>query len=369
MRAAGPAVRTTLDQFRLLAENVPVICWLADATGHTFWYNRRWYEYTGTTPAEIEGWGWQSVHDPLTLPEALDRWKVTLATGQPFEMVFPLRSAEGEYRPFLTRVVPFRGAEGRITHWCGANIDISAQRVAEEALRSATMRLRGMLDALPIMASLQKSDGEPEFLNRRYSDYLGDPPAGIFAGRLEVVHPDDQAALLDARKRALGEGAGTVEVRLRRRDGTWRWHSVRWITFDAESPDPRFLVTSVDIHDLHEAADRVAKSEEQLRLAVEAAEVGLWDVDPVNDTLYWPPRVKAMFGISPDVAYRWPTFMQGFTRKTPKGPRRPMRRPPIHPPEAFTTSNIEPLARKMGSSAGSQPRAGEFSTTAAPAFA
>lgn len=39
-------------------------------------------------------------------------------------------------------------------------------------------------------------------------------------------------------------------------------------------------------------------SEEQLRLAVEAAEVGLWDVDVVTGTLYWPARVKAMFGIS-----------------------------------------------------------------------
>jgi len=49
----------------------------------------------------------------------------------------------------------------------------------------------------------------------------------------------------------------------------------------------------------HDAAALLA-SEERLRLATEAAEIGLWDVDPVTDTLYWPPRVKAMFGISPD---------------------------------------------------------------------
>ena len=49
-------------------------------------------------------------------------------------------------------------------------------------------------------------------------------------------------------------------------------------------------------------------SEEQLRLSTEAAEIGLWDVDLVADVLFWPPRVKAMFGISPDV----PTSMADF---------------------------------------------------------
>ena len=52
--------------------------------------------------------------------------------------------------------------------------------------------------------------------------------------------------------------------------------------------------------------------EEQLRLATEAAEVGLWDVDPVTETLFWPPRVKAMFGISPDVPVSMADFYAGL---------------------------------------------------------
>ena len=312
MPAAAPAFAMTPDQYRLLAENMPVICWLADATGHALWHNSRWYEFTGTTRAEMEGWGWQAAHDPVTLGEVQERWKASLATGEPFEMVFPLRSVAGEYHPFLTRIEPYRDAEGRITHWCGANIDISRQVAAEEALRRANTRLRAMLDALPIVASLQGPDGEAEFINRRLLDYLGVPPAKDLAGWLGVAHPDDRAAFLAARKRALAEGAGEVKIRIRRGDGAWRWHSVRWMAFEADAPAPNFGVTAVDIHDLHEAADRIVKSEEQLRLAVEAAEVGLWDVDPVNDTLYWPPRVKAMFGISPDVPVSMADFYAGL---------------------------------------------------------
>jgi PAS domain S-box-containing protein len=54
------------------------------------------------------------------------------------------------------------------------------------------------------------------------------------------------------------------------------------------------------------------ESEQQLRLATEAAEIGLWDVNNVTETLYWPPRVKAMFGISPDVPVTMADFYAGL---------------------------------------------------------
>jgi signal transduction histidine kinase len=83
----------------------------------------------------MEGWGWQAVHDPLTLPAVMARWKLSIASGQPFDMVFPLRGADGVYRPFLTRVNPLRGADGSLQYWFGTNTDISEQKQAEDALR------------------------------------------------------------------------------------------------------------------------------------------------------------------------------------------------------------------------------------------
>ena len=72
--------------FVALAENLPQLAWMAEADGWIFWYNRRWYEYTGTTPADMEGWGWQSVHDPAVLPDVLARWTASIATGEPFDV-------------------------------------------------------------------------------------------------------------------------------------------------------------------------------------------------------------------------------------------------------------------------------------------
>jgi PAS domain S-box-containing protein len=112
-------------QLRGLAENMAQLAWTARPDGYIDWYNRRWYEYTGTTPEEMAGWGWQSVHDPAALPEVLDRWQASIATGEPFDMVFPLRGGDGFFRPFLTRVNPVRDAEGRVAAWFGTNTDLS----------------------------------------------------------------------------------------------------------------------------------------------------------------------------------------------------------------------------------------------------
>jgi PAS domain S-box-containing protein len=130
---------TTLEeserQFRTLADSVPQLAWMAEPDGTITWYNRRWYDYTGTTPEQMQGWGWQSVHDPKVLPDVLVKWRNALDTGQPLEMVFPLRAKDGSFRDFLTIVVPVRDAFGKVARWFGTNTDITEQLRSEEALR------------------------------------------------------------------------------------------------------------------------------------------------------------------------------------------------------------------------------------------
>src|SRR5581483_5837875 len=136
-------------QFRTLAESIPQLVWMAEPDGYIFWYNRRWYKYTGTTPEQMEGWGWQTVHDPDVLPKVLEGWKHSIAKGEPFEMVFPLRGADGVFRDFLTRVHPVKDENGAVTRWFGTNTDVTAQRKAELAVRESERRFREMIDALP----------------------------------------------------------------------------------------------------------------------------------------------------------------------------------------------------------------------------
>lgn len=128
------ATQESEQRFRTLANSIPQLAWTANPDGWIHWYNDRWYEYTGTTPQQMEGWGWQSVHDPQELPRVLELWKHSISTGTPFDMTFPLKGADGKFRWFLTRVVPIRGSDGTITGWFGTNTDIQFQREAEERI-------------------------------------------------------------------------------------------------------------------------------------------------------------------------------------------------------------------------------------------
>jgi len=128
-------------QFRTLAETIPHLAWMADERGNIFWYNRRWYDYTGTTFEEMKGWGWEKVHDPAVLPEVLKRWRAAVDSGEPFEMIFPLKGADRAFRSFLTRVEPVKDSEGRVVRWFGTNTDITAQRKIEEELRRTNREL------------------------------------------------------------------------------------------------------------------------------------------------------------------------------------------------------------------------------------
>lgn len=130
---AGHTAKSEAVNYKKIINNLPVMSWLSRPDGFIFSYNQRWFDYTGTTEKEVEGWGWQKCHDPVTLPAVLARWKECLATCKVFEATFPLKGADGVFRDFATRCVPLKGADGKIELWFGSNFQVSEtamQRIA-----------------------------------------------------------------------------------------------------------------------------------------------------------------------------------------------------------------------------------------------
>jgi PAS domain S-box-containing protein len=193
--------------------------------------------------------------------------------------------------------------------------DISDARRAQQALAESEARFRNMADSAPVMMWVTDSAGHCTYLNRRWYEFTGQKPEeGEGLGWLDAVHPEDRAIAEQAFLAANAQRADyRVDFRLRRADGVYRWTIDAAAARFAEDGEYLGYVGSViDIEERREAEDRLALSEEQLRLATESAEIGLWDVDVVTDTLFWPPRVKAMFGISPDVPVSMADFFAGL---------------------------------------------------------
>jgi PAS domain S-box-containing protein len=122
-------------QFRTLADNMSQLAWTADAAGNIYWYNERWYDYTGASLEAMKALGWRSVHHPDHVGRVTARLMHCFATGSIWEDTFPLRAKDGAYSWFLARALPIRDEHGHITHWLGTHTDITAQVNAEEALR------------------------------------------------------------------------------------------------------------------------------------------------------------------------------------------------------------------------------------------
>lgn len=275
-KQAEAVLRAKDSPFQAVADSIPQLAWVADPTGFIFWYNRRWYEYTGTAPKDMEGWGWQSVHDPNVLPDVLAAWRKSIETGEPFDMVFPLRGADGIFRPFLTRVLPMKNAEGQVQWWFGTNTDISAQQKAENSLRLNEERLRAAMEASSTgtfrwdikMDALEFDEN----LERLFGLAPGDAVL-TFESFLDHVHPDDRAEVIARRSRSGSEGADfQMEFRVVWPDGTIHWLFHRGKTFFDHSGRPAYMTGAcVDISDRKRFEQSL---QERVRIAALGAEVG-----------------------------------------------------------------------------------------------
>jgi PAS domain S-box-containing protein len=181
-REAEAALRESEERFRTLADNMSQFAWMADEKGWIFWYNQRWFDYTGTTLEEMQGWGWKKVHHPDHVDRVVAKVQHSWDTGEIWEDTFPLRDTDGQYRWFLSRAAPIRDEQGNVLRWFGTNTDITEVRQLQENLRR-------------LAADLSEADRRKDEFLATLAHELRNPLAAIF-GASELLHllPPDEAS-------------------------------------------------------------------------------------------------------------------------------------------------------------------------------
>ncbi len=220
-RDIGPKKRTlrlledSEARLSMLADNMAQLAWIAGSDGKVIWRNKRWFDYTGTTPEEMERGGRQSVQHPDHIGPVNARFRAHLASGEDWEDTFPLRSASGEWRWFLSRATAIRDDQGRIAYWFGTNTDVTAMRDAEERiellLQEVNHRSKNMLAIIQSLA--RRTDvARPDFLQR-----LEQRIQGLSANQDLLVRrawsPVPVCEMVEVQLRSFGEAASQVECR------------------------------------------------------------------------------------------------------------------------------------------------------------
>ncbi len=193
---ARQALAESEEHLRFMAESMPQKIFTAKPNGDVDYFNPQWMAFTGLSFEQIRDWGWRQFIHPDDLAENVRVWQQSIDTGEPFQLEHRFRRADGEYRWHISRALPMRDAQGRITRWIGSNTEVHDVKKIQESLRWSEQTARFLAQASADLAeltdyesTLQKvtSIAVPSFADWCAVDLL-DPDGTL--RRLAVTHAD-----------------------------------------------------------------------------------------------------------------------------------------------------------------------------------
>jgi PAS domain S-box-containing protein len=298
-------------QLQAILNVLPAYTWYAAPSGGLTFVNKRAADYLGVAKDHPLRCGidigaqwddWVPLLHPDDQEEARKHWSNLLRMGEGGEHSYRVRSAQGDYRWFLTRIEPLRVSDGTLLLWVGATLDIEELKCAEQALRESEYKLRQIIETVPSLLWSAGPDGEPTHVSQRLLDYSGMRLEDFQHGGWEAfVHPADFPETAKAFHHAIQTGTSYQAVhRLRRAaDGEYRWHHARGEPLrDREGRIVQWYGLSVDIDEAKKAEDRLRRSEAYLAEAQRLSHTGSAAYNE-REILYWSEESSRTWGFDP----------------------------------------------------------------------
>jgi formate hydrogenlyase transcriptional activator len=262
------------DQLRLAIDTSPALIHTSLPDGYLDYFNQTWLEYVGRSLKDVQGWNWTAYIHPDDVEGIVDRWRASLASGEPFLYEARVRRSDGMYRWMLHHKVAVRGKDGKIVKWHGSSIDIEDRKRAEAEVRRSEAQFQLALDTIPGLVWSALPDGYVDYLNQRWQDYTGCPLSDARGwGWQVVIHPEDVTGHVEYWKSVLASGQpGETEARLRRFDGIYRWFLARAVPlYDKTGKLVKWYGQNTDIHERKCAEEKIRLQEIELRQALDLA--------------------------------------------------------------------------------------------------
>ena len=251
---------------------------------------------------------------PDDLEETVKAFFPAIEAGEPYNLLYRLRRADGEYRWHQARGAPWRDANGKIIQYYGLAEDIDDRIRAEETLRKSERELRTLIDVMPAYVGTALPDGNADFFSQRWLDYFGQTRVEAMGwGWADVIHPDDVDRVLANWQAGLVSGEPVEqELRCRRADGVYRWFLNRNLALrDDEGKVAKWYGILFDINALKETESALKTREHQLLGIIETIPSLLWSASPAFAPTHMSQRLLEYFGAPFDefVNGGWESFI------------------------------------------------------------
>lgn len=264
------------EEFSTMADNISQFAWMANDKGFIYWFNQRWYDYTGKTLEEMEGWGWTAILHPDHIDRVVKRLQHSWDTGETWEDTFPLRSKTDEYRWFLSRAVAIKDNHGKVIRWFGTNTDITSLREAEDSVLKQQQFTQSIIEASPSLTYIfDLETGSSVYISSQIMQMLDYSEKEIIEMEASVLgnllHEDDKIVAAERFERLLADTAGEIleaEYRMRRKDGryVWLFDRARVFSRNAEGKPIQLVGVATDITERKKTEELLKKTTDQLEI-------------------------------------------------------------------------------------------------------
>lgn len=298
------------EAFRTLADLLPVMIWVADAEGSCTYLNRSWRAYTGQAEDEGLGSGWTAAIHPDDREGISQAFSAARLQQRPYHVEYRVRDAGGAYRWVADSAAPIVCNQGNLEGFVGSIVENDERKQAELARDRSEDRLRIAARASGIgIWDWDLSTNMFEF-SPEAREILGLQDSGDLVTVKEmqsVVHPDDvaevqrlSAAALDPAVRSKAPYRYRI---VRPSDGAVRWIMAMGEAIFTEGVSPAavtYIGTFQDItEDVHHQ-EEMREAASRLKLALDAAELAVWELDVQSDSVAPSPALNRLYGFPAD---------------------------------------------------------------------
>jgi PAS domain S-box-containing protein len=306
----GAARRDQTPDLRLLVDSAPSLIHTGRPDGHLDFFNRTWLSYVGQPLEDLEGWKWTEFIHPEDVEGIVEKWRASLASGEPFLHEARVLRADGEYRWMLHHKVATRDPRGQIVKWYGSSIDIEDRKRAEEQLRRSTLELQRSEfylaegQRLAHMGSWAFNPAGFDYWSPELFRMHGLDPsrkAPTVQEYLDFVHPQDRESMADLINGLVAEATPfDATKRIVRPDGQVRYIRCVGVPAVGSRSLKKYVGSAIDVTEHELLTQELRRREAYLAEAQRLSHTGSFGYSPATRrTLYWSEELFRIFGLNP----------------------------------------------------------------------